>query len=70
MADKKPICCLEGCNKKLKIIDLTITCRCGNQYCKNHRFAEFHNCSFDYRQEDQSKIEKMKCVASKMIEKV
>ncbi len=34
MADKKTKCCLEGCNKKLKIIDLTITCRCGNQYCK------------------------------------
>ena len=70
MADKKTICCLEGCRKKLKIIDLTITCKCGNQYCEKHRVPEAHNCSFNYRQEDLSKIERMKCVASKLVEKV
>jgi len=68
--DQPKRCCLEGCRKKLKIIDLSIKCKCENHYCENHRIPESHNCIFDYRQEDQSKIEILRCVASKMTEKI
>eukprot|EP00048_Salpingoeca_helianthica_P024229 m.30691 g.30691 ORF g.30691 m.30691 type:complete len:994 (-) comp9260_c0_seq1:4-2985(-) len=38
------------CSKKLKVA-ATYTCRCGGQFCPQHRYAETHCCTFDYKGE-------------------
>ena len=43
------------CNKKFLI---TVTCKCGNNYCLAHRCAENHKCSFDYKSQAKKKLEK------------
>lgn len=35
------------CNKKVGLTGFK--CRCGYVYCATHRYAEKHNCSFDYK---------------------
>ena len=45
MATQK--CC--ECHKNVNIVDgITCKCRCGNIYCKYHKFE--HQCSFDYKE--------------------
>mmetsp|Transcript_70381 Transcript_70381/g.187563 ORF Transcript_70381/g.187563 Transcript_70381/m.187563 type:complete len:325 (+) Transcript_70381:525-1499(+) len=34
-----------------------ITCRCGGLYCAHHRYAETHQCSFDYKAMQRSSLE-------------
>ena len=41
-------CTKEDCNCKLKLTDYA--CRCGKYFCSNHRLAETHNCTFDYKE--------------------
>ncbi len=37
------------CNKGINLIDsITCKCRCGNIYCKYHKFE--HQCQFDYKE--------------------
>jgi len=43
------------CNKKFLI---TVTCKCGNNYCLTHRYAENHKCSFDYKAQAKERLEK------------
>jgi len=38
--------CFE-CNKRVGYTGFT--CRCGYVYCATHRYAEKHNCTFDYK---------------------
>ena len=38
----------KSCNKKLELIPFN--CRCGDYYCTQHRYAEEHNCSYNYRE--------------------
>lgn len=38
--------CFE-CNKRVGLTGFK--CRCGYVYCASHRYAEKHNCSFDYK---------------------
>ena len=33
-------------------------CRCGNQFCAQHRYSDQHDCSFDYRSAAQETISK------------
>jgi len=40
-------CQHDGCKVKLMLADFA--CRCNSFYCSQHRFAEAHKCSFDYR---------------------
>jgi hypothetical protein len=40
-------CQHEGCKVKLMLADFA--CRCKSFYCSQHRFAEAHKCSFDYK---------------------
>lgn len=40
-------CQHDGCKVKLMLADFA--CRCKSFYCSQHRFAEAHKCSFDYR---------------------
>ena len=46
-ASKPKRCQHDGCKVKLMLADFA--CRCKSFYCSQHRFAESHNCSFDYK---------------------
>ena len=53
-APEKPVesvkpkrCQHDGCKVKLMLADFA--CRCKSFYCSQHRFAEVHKCSFDYK---------------------
>ncbi|KAG5831773.1 hypothetical protein ANANG_G00307330 [Anguilla anguilla] len=36
------------CRKKTGLAS-SFQCRCGNSFCASHRYAEAHDCSFDYK---------------------
>lgn len=40
-------CAKEGCRWKLKLTDYP--CRCEKLFCSQHRVAETHDCTFDYK---------------------
>jgi hypothetical protein len=46
-AVKPKRCQHDGCKVKLMLADFA--CRCKSFYCSQHRFAEVHKCSFDYK---------------------
>lgn len=46
-ASRPKRCQHDGCKVKLMLADFA--CRCKSFYCSQHRFAEAHKCSFDYR---------------------
>lgn len=50
--EKKHRC--KSCNKKLGL--LPFNCRCGDFYCSQHRHAEEHNCSYNYRAAGQQQL--------------
>ncbi len=67
----KPRCAHKECKKKLTLIDLSMTCKCGNNYCSKHRPCETHNCTYDFsksKEEIDKQIKEMRCVASKLIQ--
>jgi predicted nucleic acid binding AN1-type Zn finger protein len=33
-------------------------CRCGGQFCSLHRYANEHDCTFDYKEHGQNEIRK------------
>lgn len=43
------------CNKKILI---SFTCKCSSDkiYCNSHRYAEKHNCTFDYKTEFKNQL--------------
>lgn len=43
------------CNKKLLV---PMKCYCEKEFCSEHRHAEAHNCSFDFKKAEQQKIAK------------
>lgn len=45
------------CNKKLGII-MVMKCHCEKMFCAKHRYAEAHNCSYDFKREGQKSIAK------------
>lgn len=45
------------CKKKIKSI-LPISCKCDNYYCKNHKYTDEHDCTFDYKNEHKTKLVK------------
>lgn len=51
------------CKKKLSLLDMD--CRCGRRFCMNHRHAELHNCTFDYKTAGVKELNKVlvKCTA-------
>ena len=66
------ICHINECTRKIGLIEQT-TCKCNKCsqfYCKKHRLAEDHKCSFDYREKNEEEIRKYiennKCVSEKM----
>ena len=54
------------CNKKLGLIPFT--CKCGGNYCAEHRMSEHHNCTYDYRMDAARRLEAqlVKVVADKV----
>jgi hypothetical protein len=54
------------CRKKVGLTGFD--CRCGNLYCSLHRYADKHNCTFDYRAMGRQEVEKHnpKIIASKI----
>lgn len=67
------ICNINECSRKISLIEQT-TCKCNkcsHFYCKIHRLAEDHNCSYDFKkkgvEEVRKYIETNKCVSEKMV---
>jgi hypothetical protein len=54
------------CKKKLSMTDMD--CRCGRRFCMNHRHAEAHSCTFDYKSVGVKELNKalVKCAADAM----
>lgn len=44
------------CKRKVGL--LGFQCKCENIYCSTHRYAEVHNCSFDYKAEGAMLLKK------------
>lgn len=43
-----------SCNKKVGL--LGIKCRCNLVFCSHHRYADQHNCTFDYKSMNKQKL--------------
>jgi hypothetical protein len=58
-----------ACSKKIGLIG--VQCRCGYFYCTEHRYAENHNCEYDYKTNERRKLQKQNPVvmASKLDDK-
>lgn len=57
------------CNKKLGLI--VFSCKCGENFCAEHRLSDSHNCSFDYQAENRRKLSlDLVKVESKKIDKI
>ena len=46
-----------NCKKKVGLTGFE--CRCGNVFCGQHRYAEQHNCTFDYKAHDRAILDKL-----------
>ncbi|XP_041485109.1 AN1-type zinc finger protein 4-like [Lytechinus variegatus] len=44
------------CNKKTGLAT-SYSCRCGHNFCASHRYAEAHNCGYDYKTEGRKLLE-------------
>ncbi|RWS31698.1 AN1-type zinc finger protein 6-like protein [Leptotrombidium deliense] len=43
---------------KVKVGVIGFPCRCGGLFCSTHRYANEHNCSFDYKEHGAEEIRK------------
>lgn len=50
------VCEAEGCRKKLSLT--SVECKCGKAFCSSHRYAEQHNCSYDYKKNKEDLLSK------------
>lgn len=53
---KKNRCPVDGCGKRLGLLDLT--CKCEQKFCMKHRHPEEHSCDYDFKSEGREKLEK------------
>ncbi|KAK3594871.1 hypothetical protein CHS0354_005944 [Potamilus streckersoni] len=51
------------CGKKTGLAS-SYQCRCGNNFCATHRYAESHECTFDYKTEGRKLLEQNNPVVS------
>jgi hypothetical protein len=66
---KKNRCPVDGCRKRLGLLDLT--CKCEQKFCMKHRRPEEHNCNYDFKSEGRKKLAKdNKIVSGKKVEKI
>jgi len=67
------ICNFEECPKKVTLVEQTTNMcnKCEHCYCKLHRLAETHECSYNYKMITNKEVEKFiknnKCVNDKLI---
>ena len=47
-------CCV--CNKKLKPSVAAMQCKCSANVCKQHRFPDQHNCSYNFLKENKIRL--------------
>lgn len=52
--NNKKRCALEGCNKKLALVDFP--CKCKSVFCISHRVPESHACTFDFQEEHKKNL--------------
>ncbi|RLN37763.1 hypothetical protein BBJ28_00007549 [Nothophytophthora sp. Chile5] len=45
------------CKKKVGLT--AIECRCGFVFCSNHRYADQHSCSFDFKTADRAELARL-----------
>lgn len=47
------------CNKKIRstLCDV-MKCKCDSYVCAKHRFPDQHNCTYDFKTENKSKLRK------------
>ena len=43
-----------ACKKKVGLTGFK--CKCGHMFCGQHRYAESHNCTHDYKSEGRQKL--------------
>jgi len=53
---KKNRCPVDGCGKRLGLLD--ITCKCEQKFCMKHRHPEEHNCDYDFKRNGREKLAK------------
>uniref|UniRef100_A0A1Q3FED0 AN1-type domain-containing protein n=2 Tax=Culex tarsalis TaxID=7177 RepID=A0A1Q3FED0_CULTA len=46
------------CNRKLGVIMVFMKCHCEKIFCAQHRYAEAHNCSYDFKLEGKKLLER------------
>ena len=44
---KRNLCAAPGCKKKLGLT--AVECHCGHTFCSDHRYADKHGCTYDYK---------------------
>jgi len=42
------------CNKKIGLI--VFECKCNGKFCMNHRFADMHDCTYDFKIDDMNNL--------------
>lgn len=42
------------CKKKTGLI--SFSCKCGHEFCSEHRFPDTHSCTFDHKVEDIKRL--------------
>ncbi len=63
-------CSVEGCKRTIRP-HMEIECRCKLFFCKIHRFRTEHNCTFDYKKENNLQISRQnEKITSKKIETI
>lgn len=45
------------CTAVLTLVCFLVSPRCGNNYCARHRYAEVHDCPYDYKAEGRKLIQ-------------
>lgn len=53
---KKDIVRCAECRKRIGVA-CRYQCRCGKLFCSTHRYAETHNCSYDYKSEGRRQLQ-------------
>jgi predicted nucleic acid binding AN1-type Zn finger protein len=54
------------CHKKLGLI--LFSCKCGGNFCAEHRLSDSHNCDYDFKEENKRKLSRdlVKVVGEKL----
>ena len=62
-------CQMEECKAKLLLTDSA--CKCQRFFCKNHRHAEIHKCTFDFKKVGSSELQdRLIAVKGSKLEKI